>query len=101
MSGEVQELPAGLDASALRVAVARATFNAQVTDGLLAGALELCERAGATDVAVVDVPGAFELPLFAQRLAAAGYDAIIALGAVIEGETDHDHLACAPAHGEP
>ena len=100
MSDEAQTLPAGLDASGIRIAIACATFNDKVTDGLLAGALELCKRAGATDVAVADAPGAFELPLYAQRFAAAEFDAVVALGAVIEGETDHyEHVAHRASEG--
>lgn len=78
----------------LRVGIAVSTFNETVTDGLLAGALESLATNGVTDVVVVQVPGAFELPLVAQRLARSGCDAVIALGAVIMGGTDHyDHVA--------
>ena len=100
MSAETRPVPGGLDASALRIAIVQAVFNREVTDGLLAGARELLTAAGATDVLVVEAPGAFELPLFAQRLAALGYDAVIAIGAVIEGETDHyEHIAHRASEG--
>ena len=77
------------DASELNVGIAVSEFNREVSEGLLSGALAALEAAGVGDVAVVRVPGAFELPLVAERLAAAGHDAVIALGAVIKGETDH------------
>jgi 6,7-dimethyl-8-ribityllumazine synthase len=84
-------------ARGLRVALLRSRFNAPVVDGLLAGAraalreMDTAER----DVVVVDVPGAFELPLAAAVAARSGrFDAIVALGAVIKGETDHyEHVA--------
>ncbi len=89
-----------VDASGLRVAVAWAAFNEPVTAGLRDGALQALEDAGAADVTVVEVPGAFELPLVARHLAAAGHDAVVALGAVIEGETDHyAHVAHRASEG--
>jgi 6,7-dimethyl-8-ribityllumazine synthase len=90
-------------ARGLRVAVVRSLFNAPVTDGLLAGALQaLVEMGAATKaVRVYDLPGAFELPLAAQVAARSGrFDAVIALGAVIEGDTDHyEHVAREVASG--
>ena len=87
----------GGDARGLRMLVLRSTFNASVGDGLLAGAQEALRAMGARaeDVKVLDVPGAFELPLAAAAAAESGrYDAIVALGAVIRGETDHyEHIA--------
>jgi 6,7-dimethyl-8-ribityllumazine synthase len=76
----------------LRIGIALARFNRAVTDRLLAGALEALTGHGVADDAidVATVPGAFELPLCAQRLAMTGrYDALICLGAVIRGETPH------------
>ncbi len=79
------------DASGLKVGVAAATFNAEITDGLLAGALSVLDDA---DVTVVRVPGSFELPLVARTLIEAGCDAVVAIGAVVLGETDHyEHIA--------
>lgn len=90
---------AGLDGSGMRIGVIRSTFNPDVTDGLLAGALEAIEEAGA-EADVVDVPGTFEVPLVAQRMAAQRYDALVAVGAVILGETDHyDHVAHRASEG--
>ena len=90
-------------AHGLRVALLRSAFNARVVDGLLAGAREALRAMGADprDVAVVEVPGAFELPLAARAAADSGkFDAIVALGAVIRGETDHyEHIAREAAAG--
>jgi 6,7-dimethyl-8-ribityllumazine synthase len=81
----------------MRIAVAASRFNRIVTDGLLEGARGALERNGVdgASVTVAWAPGAFELPLVAQRLATSGdYDAVICLGAVIKGGTDHyEHVA--------
>lgn len=80
-----------------RIALLVSRFNAFVVDSLLAGALDALRRHGADerDLQVVKVPGAYEMPLAAQRLAATKrFDAIIALGAVIRGGTPHfDYVA--------
>ncbi|MBT8207022.1 MAG: 6,7-dimethyl-8-ribityllumazine synthase, partial [Acidimicrobiia bacterium] len=91
---EVEGKTEDLDGTGLRIGIAVSTFNETVTDGLLEGARGSLASSGVTDVVVVHVPGAFELPLIAQRLARSGCDAVIALGAVIMGGTDHyDHVA--------
>jgi len=90
-------------ARGLRVAIVRSLFNRPVTDGLLAGALSALAEMGAApaSVSVFDLPGAFELPLGARAAARSGrHDAVVALGAVIEGETDHyEHVAREAASG--
>ncbi len=79
-----------LDGSALRVAVIVARFNGHVTSRLLEGALEAARRYGVKEPAVYGVPGAFELPIIAQKLAKSGrFDAIVCLGCVVRHETDH------------
>jgi 6,7-dimethyl-8-ribityllumazine synthase len=87
----------------MRIGIALARFNQAVTDRLLAGALEALVQQGVADDAidVATVPGAFELPLCAQRLASTGrYDALICLGAVVRGETPHfDFVAGEAARG--
>ena len=87
----------------LRIGVALARFNQSVTDGLLAGALDALVKHGVAEDAVdiATVPGAFELPLCAQRMATTGrYDALICLGAVVRGETPHfDFVAGEAARG--
>jgi len=84
-----QATPSG---DGLRIGVALARFNQGVTEQLLAGTLEALTRHGVAEDAIdiATVPGAFELPLCAQRLAATGrYDALVCLGAVVRGETPH------------
>jgi len=94
---------AGASARGLRVAILRSLFNQHVSDGLVAGAREaLAEMGGSPrDVLVFDVPGAFELPLAARAAAGSGrFDAVVALGAVIQGDTDHyEHVAREAASG--
>ncbi|MCP3977189.1 MAG: 6,7-dimethyl-8-ribityllumazine synthase [bacterium] len=89
------------DGSGLRIGVVVATFNGEVTGGLLTGALMYLSDVGAEATRVVEVPGAFEIPLLAQKLATSGtVDAVIALGAVIEGDTDHyEHVAHRASEG--
>jgi 6,7-dimethyl-8-ribityllumazine synthase len=75
-----------------RFALVVARFNSFVVESLLEGAIDTLKRHGAEDkdMQIIRVPGAFEMPLAAQRLAATkSYDAIIALGAVIRGGTPH------------
>lgn len=97
MSGYADSV--SIDATGLRIALVRSTFNDEVTSGLLKGALEAVAAAGA-EAEVFDLPGAFELPLAAQRLAGAGYDAVVAIGAVVLGETDHyEHVAHRASEG--
>jgi 6,7-dimethyl-8-ribityllumazine synthase len=91
------------DGRGLKVVLLRSAFNAAVVDGLVEGALRALDQMGTlrASVVVVDVPGAFELPLAAQAAARRqNCDAVIALGAVIRGETDHyAHIARAAATG--
>jgi 6,7-dimethyl-8-ribityllumazine synthase len=86
-----------------RFALVAARFNSAVVDGLVAGALDGLKRHGVDTDAIdlVRVPGSFEIPLVAQRLAAGGrYAAVICLGAVIRGDTDHyDYVAGEAAGG--
>lgn len=81
----------------LRVAIACSRFNEMLTERLLAGTRDCLLRHGVDEasISVAWVPGAFELPLVAQRLAASGdHDAVICLGAVIRGATTHhEHVA--------
>jgi 6,7-dimethyl-8-ribityllumazine synthase len=90
-------------ARGLRVALLRSLFNRHVSDGLVEGARSALRAMGGSsrDVAVFDVPGAFELPLAARAAALSGrFDAVVALGAVIQGDTDHyEHVAREAASG--
>jgi 6,7-dimethyl-8-ribityllumazine synthase len=92
-----------LSGAGLRVAIVASRFNELVGRRLLDGALDALRRAGVAedDVSVAWVPGAVELPLVARRLAASGeVDAVVTLGAVIRGETDHyDHVCRMAASG--
>ena len=83
------------------MAIVRARFNARVVDGLTEGAETALTEMGANHVAIFDVPGAFELPLAAKAAASSGlFDAVVALGAVIRGGTDHyEHIAREAAAG--
>ena len=88
------EIEGAAQAGGLKVGVVVATFNEAVTAGLLQGALEALAAAGAPEPTVVRVAGSFELPVVARALAEGGYDCVVALGAVIKGETDHyEHIA--------
>jgi 6,7-dimethyl-8-ribityllumazine synthase len=80
-----------LQARGLKFGIVVSRFNEFITSKLLAGALDALNRHGA-DPAAIDVawvPGAFEIPLAAQKMTARGYDAVICLGAVIRGATPH------------
>ncbi|HEY5891470.1 MAG TPA: 6,7-dimethyl-8-ribityllumazine synthase, partial [Acidimicrobiia bacterium] len=65
------------------------SWNQSITDRLLSGALDRLKTLGAVDVTVLRVPGALEIPVAAAALARAGCQAIVAIGVVIKGETDH------------
>lgn len=92
MTGNVNELKANLNGAGAKVAIAVAEFNEVVTKSLLDGAVSKLEALGVAskDITVARVPGAFELPGVCRKFAESGnYDAVIALGAVIRGETSH------------
>ena len=94
---EATQVSGELSAAGLRFGIAVSRFNSFITERLLAAALDALERAGATgkDVDVVRVPGSFELPLTSKKLAQTGkYDALIAIGCVIRGETAHYDYVC-------
>jgi 6,7-dimethyl-8-ribityllumazine synthase len=86
-----------ISAAGLRFGIVVSRFNSFITERLLAAALDALERAGAgsKEVDVVHVPGSFELPLAAKNLAATGkYDALIAIGCILRGETAHYDYVC-------
>jgi 6,7-dimethyl-8-ribityllumazine synthase len=86
-----------LDASGSRFAIVISRFNSFISDRLLSGALDALERHGASpeEISVVWVPGSFEIPPIARKLALSKkYDAVICLGALLRGETPHfDYLS--------
>jgi 6,7-dimethyl-8-ribityllumazine synthase len=92
-----------LSAEGLRFGIAVSQFNSFITDRLLAGALDALERAGASEkpIEIVRVPGSFELPLAAKKMAQTGrFDSLIAIGCILRGETTHyDHVASETARG--
>jgi 6,7-dimethyl-8-ribityllumazine synthase len=99
MSEKLQpnKIDGGLSAEGLRFGIVVSRFNSFITDRLLAAAVDALERAGAQseNVEVVRVPGSFELPLAAKKLAATEkYDALIAIGCILRGETSHYDYVC-------
>ena len=90
-------------ATGARVAIAAARFNADIVERMVAGATAAWERRGgaADGLTIVRAPGAFELPLVARKLATSGaFDAVVALGCVIRGDTAHfDFVAGEAARG--
>jgi 6,7-dimethyl-8-ribityllumazine synthase len=86
-----------IDASGLQIAIVVTSWHTQITDGLLAGAERTLQAAGNSEYEIWRVPGAFELPLGAQKAIDAGADAVIALGVVIQGDTPHFDYVCAGA----
>ena len=86
-----------VSAEGLKFGIAVARFNEFITSNLLGGALDTLKRHGGNedDIDVAWVPGAFELPLVAKKMAKSGkYDAVICIGAVIRGATTHYDLIC-------
>jgi 6,7-dimethyl-8-ribityllumazine synthase len=84
-----------LAARGVRIGIIAARFNEFITSKLLGGALDALKRHEITDVEVAWVPGAFEIPLIAAKMAQSGkYDAVICLGAVIRGSTTHYDYVC-------
>jgi 6,7-dimethyl-8-ribityllumazine synthase len=86
-----------LNAAGLRFGIVLSRFNSFITERLLTAAVDALQRSGAAsaDIEVVRVPGAFELPLVAKKLAEKReYDALIAIGCVLRGETSHYDYVC-------
>ena len=99
----MKEISGDLLAQGLKFAFVVARFNELIGESLLEGALDTFQRHGGNpdDVIVIRVPGAYEIPLAAKKIAGKGhYDAVICLGAVIRGETPHfDYVAANAASG--
>src|SRR5579859_1605868 len=97
------EIRGSYDASGMRFGLVVSRFNSFITDRLLAGAMDALEKGGASaeQTDVVRVPGSFEIPLAAKKMVLARhYDAIIAIGCVLRGETAHfDYVAGEVARG--
>lgn len=92
-----------MDATGMRLGLVVSQFNSLITERLQAGAIDALCRHGVReeDIVVVQVPGAFDIPLFAKKMAVSGrYDALVCLGAVIKGETPHfDYISAAMTQG--
>jgi 6,7-dimethyl-8-ribityllumazine synthase len=105
MSHELNPKPAAgnLKAEGLRFGIVVSKFNSFITERLLRGALDALALAGATEkqIEVVHVPGSFEIPLAAKKLAESGrVQSVIAVGCVLRGETSHyDHICSEVARG--
>ena len=94
----VMTLEGKLVAKGLKFGIVVARFNEFITNKLCSGAIDTLVRHGAAeeDIEIAWVPGAFEIPLVAQKMAISGkYDAVICLGAVIRGSTPHFDYVCA------
>ncbi len=99
----MRELKGTLDGQGLKIGVVAARFNQVITARLLRGALTALHDNGVhwSDIDVARVPGSFEVPVVARAMALSGdYDAVVCLGAIIRGETDHyAHIAGVAARG--
>lgn len=97
------ERKGGLSAKGLRLGIIVSRFNSFITERLLTSALDALERAGANEkkIEIVRVPGSFEIPVAAKRLAESGrYDALITLGCLIRGDTQHfDYISAEVTRG--
>jgi 6,7-dimethyl-8-ribityllumazine synthase len=88
----INEIPPNIDGKGLRIGIAMSRFNMDVCEGLLSSAIAALEKAGVadSDVVIATAPGALELPLILKKMAESGkFDALVALGAVIRGDTYH------------
>ena len=90
----MKEINGALDAKGLKIGIVVSRFNSFLTEQLVKGAVDAFVRLGGDekDLTLVRVPGAYEIPLVAKRMAAKKFDAIIALGAVVQGATAHADL---------
>lgn len=90
------QIRGSFDASGMHFGIVVSRFNSFITERLLTGALEALAHGGATasQTDVVRVPGSFEIPLAAKKMAQSGYDSIIAIGCVLRGETTHYDYVC-------
>jgi 6,7-dimethyl-8-ribityllumazine synthase len=103
LSMSTDEIRGELSAAGLRFGIVVSRFNSFITERLLRGVLDALERAGAgaKQMDVVRVPGSFEIPLAAKQLASSGkYDAVIAIGCILRGETSHfEYISSEVARG--
>ncbi len=89
----IDEIEPRLDGRGLRVGIVMSRFNPDICEGLLSACVEELDKLGVTGVRLATVPGALEIPLTLQVMARSGrFDALVALGAVVRGETYHFEL---------
>ena len=90
----MKEINGELSAKGLKIGIATSRFNSFLTEQLVKGAVDAFTRMGGDEkkLVLVKVPGAYELPIVAQKLATSGYDAVVCLGAVVQGATSHAAL---------
>ncbi len=89
---QITTIEGNLSTGAAKYAIISARFNSFIVNSLVSGAIDVLKRSGVleSDISVIHVPGAYEMPLAAKKIAESGkYDGIIALGAVIRGSTPH------------
>lgn len=102
-TGKPDRVRGELNASGFRFGIVKSEFNSFITDRLLAGALDALKQGGAREdqIEIVRVPGSFEVPIAAKKLAATGrFDSLICIGCVLRGETSHyDYVASETARG--
>jgi 6,7-dimethyl-8-ribityllumazine synthase len=99
MSSEGSPDQKQLDGSGLAIAIVAGTWHAEIAENLIASAKNFCESSGAR-AEVIRVPGSFEVPLAANAAIDAGFDAVVALGVIIKGDTPHfDFVSSGVTHG--
>ena len=102
-TGKPDRVRGEFDAAGLRFGIVVSQFNSFITERLLAGALDALKQSGAADdqIQIVRIPGSFEIPIAAKKLAVTGrFDSLICIGCVLRGETSHyDYVASETARG--
>lgn len=102
-TGKPDRVRGEFDAAGLRFGIVVSRFNSFITERLLAGALDALKQSGAADdrIQIVRIPGSFEIPIAAKKLAVTGrFDSLICIGCVLRGETSHyDYVASETARG--
>jgi 6,7-dimethyl-8-ribityllumazine synthase len=102
-TGKPDPVRGEFNAAGLRFGIVVSQFNSFITDRLLAGALDALKQSGAADgqIQIVRIPGSFEIPIAAKKLAVTGrFDSLICIGCVLRGETSHyDYVASETARG--